>query len=422
MDKLRNISSWGNYPKQKDVDLYSLHESYKLPSTIRGNGRSYGDAAIGESVVNTLNQNKIIEIDKATNILTIDSGYLLRDVLNFIIPLGYTIATIPGTQFVTIGGMIAADVHGKNHFTFGSFGNWVEELLIQINENEQLWCSSSKNSELYNATIGGMGLTGIILKAKICLLPIKNYLFDQNITTANSLSDLINLFEQCEDSFQVAWIDLLNAQPKYLLFSGNESDTTKNLTSFKLKAPSLTIPKIPFRVLISWLMKLYNKLYFITNNKNKTVDFNGFFFPLDKFNNWNRLYGSNGMIQYQFILPEENAFEGFQEIIEFIKKSNHSPFLSVLKKYKDNTSPGLLSFPIKGYSLALDFPLKEGLIEFLNELDETVIQYNGRIYLAKDACLQAKNIEKMYPNLPVFKSLISKYNYSSNLATRLKIK
>lgn len=422
MNKLKYISGWGNYPKQKDVDLYSLHESNKLPSTIRGNGRSYGDAAIGKTIKSTLNHKKDISLDQTTNILTVDSGFLLRDVLNYTIPFGYTLATIPGTQFVTIGGMIAADVHGKNHFTFGSFGNWVEELLIQINENEQLWCSSSKNSELYNATIGGMGLTGIILKAKICLLPIKNYLFDQNITTANSLSDLINLFKQCEDSYQVAWIDLLNAQPKYLLFSGNEPDTTNDLTSFKLKAPGLTFPKLPFRVLTSWFMKLYNKLYFRTNNKSKTVDLNGFFFPLDKFNNWNRLYGSNGMIQYQFILPEENTLAGFKEIIELINKSSHSPFLSILKKYKNNTSPGLLSFPLKGYSLALDFPVKKGLIDFLNELDETVIQYNGRVYLVKDACLEAKSLEKMYPNLPLFKSLISKYNYSSNLATRLKIK
>ena len=423
MGKLKNISGWGNFPKEQNASLYLVGDRIDGAITIRGNGRSYGDAAIGKKVVSSLNLTKKLLFDANAKVLTVDAGFLLRDVLNYTLPLGYMIATLPGTQFVSIGGMIAADVHGKNHVKNGSIGNWIKELFIQINENESCWCSPVKNAELFNATIGGMGLTGIILQAKIQLTPISSSTFQQKTSAAASIEELITLFKNSSDDYQVAWLDLLNAQHKYLLFSGNESNQIIS-SSFKLKSPKLNIPKLPFRVLSRFLMKTYNQLYYKRNYnlKEKTLDFNAFFFPLDKFNNWNHLYGKKGMIQYQFILPEHNALIGFNEIIEQIKISDHRPYLSVLKKYKKNTSPGLLSFPLNGFSLALDFPMKSGLISFLNELDQLVVRHRGRIYLAKDACLKAENLEKMYPELVNFKLFTANNKYSSNLATRLNIK
>lgn len=423
MDKIKNISGWGNYPSQNEAFLYPVDKLPEEIFTIRGNGRSYGDAAIGKRMVSSLSLTKEISLDKENGILTCDSGFLLRDILNYIVPLGYTITTIPGTQFVTIGGMIAADVHGKNHFKHGSIGNWVKELLIKIDDNNTVWCSVTENPALFKATIGGIGLTGIILKAKIKLTPIKSCLFNHKTTSAKSISELIHLFNQCSDDYQVAWLDLLNNNPKFLFFSGNESNIN-DLALFNLKTPKISIPPLPFKLLSNSLMKFYNNYYYKKNRHNTTKknDFNEFFFPLDKYNHWNRLYGKKGMIQYQFILPEPKSVEGMNEIIELIQKSSYKPYLSVLKKYKENTSPGLLSFPMKGYSMALDFPYQTGLVSFLNQLDQKVIKYKGRIYLAKDACLESKNIEKMYPNLVNFKSEIANYKYSSNLATRLNLK
>lgn len=423
MDKKKNISGWGKYPKQKEANCFNIKDTLPNKLTIRGNGRSYGDAAIGKNILSTLKLNNEISFDTENEILTCDSGVLLRDILNHTIPLGYTVPVMPGTQFVTLGGMVAADVHGKNHFKNGSIGNWIKEICIENSEGKNIWCSDQKNTDLFNATIGGMGLTGLIIQVKIKLTPLKSHLFIQKTVISKSLDNLIELLENNNSTYQVAWIDLLNKKPKFLHFSANESSTERK-KGFQLKKPQLSFPKFPISILSAALMKIYNRNYFRKSiqQKETNVDFNQFFFPLDKFNNWNNLYGPNGMIQYQFILPKENAIESLNEILEIIKISTFKPYLSVLKKYKKNTSPGLLSFPIEGYSLALDFPYKEGLTSFLNQIDQKVIENKGRIYLAKDACLKSGSLEKMYPKLNVLKKSILNYNYSSNLASRLNLK
>lgn len=421
MDKRKIISGWGNFPKQKNAHVFSFEEVTPDNKVIRGGGRSYGDAAIGKNILSTLTLSNKMTIDEA-DVLTCDSGFLLRNILNYLLPLGYTIPTIPGTQFVTLGGMVAADVHGKNHVSAGTIGNWIKEISIKTSNGETN-CSLHENKELFEATIGGMGLTGIILKVKLQLVRIGSCLFEQKTSVAHNLENLIDLMDECQDSYQVAWIDLLNKEERYLHFSAKES-SEKIPENFQLKKPRLTIPKIHFSILSPLLMRQYNQMYYhkMSRSKEDLVDVNDFFFPLDKYNKWNNLYGGKGMIQYQFVLPKKNGVQGLNQVVEQIRSSSFKPYLSVLKKHGAISSPGVLSFPIEGYSLALDFPYREGLVEFLNQLDKIVIKHGGRIYLAKDACLQASDFDKMYPTLNRFKKYISNSDYSSNLANRLKIK
>lgn len=408
------LNSWGMHPIIKN-ESFTVKDKNSLSSKLSeekefipfGNGRSYGDSALNNNIIYTKPYNYFLEFNEESGILHCQSGVLLSEILEIFVPKGYFLKVTPGTKLITVGGAIASDVHGKNHHVEGCFSNCTEELTIMLANGEIQTCSKTQNSELFKATCGGMGLTGVILDAKISLKKINSKYINQTTIKTKNLKETFEAFEKYSDKpYSVAWIDCLakeNDIGKCLLMVGDFADDGD--LSFKEKK-KLTIPfNFPSFALNNLSVKAFNWLYYkkapngISQQK---VDINTFFYPLDAINHWNRIYGKGGFTQYQFILPKDVSYDGLQEILLAISNSGKGSFLAVLKLYgKENEN--YLSFPIEGYSLALDFKIEKGLFELLDKLDEIVLKYNGRIYLTKDVRVSKETFEKGYPQTDKFR-------------------
>ena len=415
-----NTQSWGNYPKVTATAV-TISETGKLKSLLKevddvityGNGRSYGDSALNDTVVCIKPKNYFLSFDEHNGLLHIQAGALLSEILEFSVPRGWFLKVSPGTKLITVGGAIASDIHGKNHHVEGCFSECVSMLNILLPNGEIVSCSKTENVDIFRATCGGMGLTGVILDAKIYLKKIKSRYIEQKTIKTKNLKETFEAFEKYKDQpYSVAWIDCLAKNEKMgrsLLMVGDFANDGR--LDFKPKK-KINIPfYFPSFVLNTLSVKIFNTFYYGKVRRGITeqlVDFETFFYPLDSINNWNRIYGKNGFTQYQFILPKQNSFEGLEEILNAIARSGKGSFLSVLKLYgKENEN--FLSFPIEGYSLALDFKIEKGLFELLDKLDEIVINKGGRIYLAKDARVSKENFEQGYPQIEVFRNLRRQY-------------
>lgn len=370
-----------------------------------GNGRSYGDSAINENILYARTYNNFLDFDEQNGVITCQAGVLLSEILDSVVKRGWFLKVTPGTKLITVGGAIASDVHGKNHHAQGCFSECVEELTIMLGNKEIKSCK--KGDELFYATCGGMGLTGVILSAKISLKKINSKYIRQTTIKSANLKETFEAFENYKDMpYSVAWIDCLAKNEdigKCLLMVGDFANDG-NL-EYKRKR-KLSIPfNFPSFALNKFSVKAFNWLYY-TKAKNgiskQKVDIDTFFYPLDAIGDWNRIYGKNGFTQYQFILPKEHSFEGLKEILTKISASGKGSFLAVLKLY-GKANDNYLSFPIEGYSLALDFKIEEGLFELLNILDEIVVKYGGKIYLTKDVRVSKETFEKGYPQIEKFR-------------------
>lgn len=433
---MSNTKSWGNYPKVT-TSTVTVSETDRLKSLLNevddvisyGNGRSYGDSALNDTVVCIKPKNYFLDFDDDNGLLHIQAGALLSEILEFSVPRGWFLKVSPGTKLITVGGAIASDIHGKNHHVEGCFSECVAMLSLLLPNGEIVKCSKTEHIELFRATCGGMGLTGIILDAKIYLKKIRSRYIDQKTIKTRNLKETFEAFEKYKDQpYSVAWIDCLAKKERMgrsLLMVGDFSDDGQLdfIPKKKLNIPFF----FPSFVLNTLSVKLFNAFYYKkvkAGISEQRVDFNTFFYPLDSINNWNRIYGKNGFTQYQFILPKENSFEGLEEILKTIAASGKGSFLSVLKLYgKENAN--YLSFPIEGYSLALDFKIEKGLFPLLDKLDEIVLNKGGRIYLAKDARVSKTTFEKGYPQIEVFRELRKKYKmhekFNSKQSKRLGI-
>jgi FAD/FMN-containing dehydrogenase len=370
-----------------------------------GNGRSYGDSALNENIIYCKNYNNFLNFDEQNGMLTCQAGVLLSEILDSVVKRGWFLKVTPGTKLITLGGAIASDVHGKNHHIEGCFSECVEELTIMLPDGETKVCK--KGDELFYATCGGMGLTGVILSAKISLKKINSKNINQTTIKTKNLKETFEAFEKYQDMpYSVAWIDCLAKDDeigKCLLMVGDFADDgdleyrSKKKLSIAFNFPSFTLNNLS--------VKAFNWLYYAKAKdgvSKQKVDINSFFYPLDAIGNWNRIYGKNGFTQYQFILPKESSFEGLKEILSKISASGKGSFLAVLKLYaKENNN--YLSFPMEGYSLALDFKIEEGIFELLDALDEVVVKYGGRIYLTKDVRVNKETFEKGYPHIEKFR-------------------
>jgi FAD/FMN-containing dehydrogenase len=372
-----------------------------------GNGRSYGDSALSTNIINVKPHDYFIDFDERNGLLHVQAGVLLSDILGSFVPRGWFLRITPGTKLITVGGAIASDVHGKNHHVEGCFSECVEEIEMMLANGEIITCSKAVEPELFKATCGGQGLTGIILSARIYLKKINSKYIDQTIIKTRNLKETFEAFEEYKTSpYSVAWIDCLAKKEdtgRCLLMIGDFRDDGKLDYVNKCK---LNIPfNFPTSALNNWSVRAFNWLYYrkvkgkVTRQK---VDIDSFFYPLDAISNWNRIYGKHGFTQYQFILPIEHSYEGLKEILGIISDSGKGSFLAVLKLYGD-ANDNYLSFPMKGYSLALDFRIEKGLFELFNRLDKVVVKYNGRIYLAKDVRVSKEVFEKGYPQIDTFR-------------------
>jgi FAD/FMN-containing dehydrogenase len=402
----QKVSNWGNFPvvekeMRSEDSLAKIQEYVRNHHEIiaRGNGRCYGDAALAENIFSTKRLNKFISFDRLNGIIECESGVLLSEVLEVIIPQGYFLYVTPGTKYITVGGAIASDVHGKNHHAEGCFSEYVLEFSL-LNENgEVLNCSRSENADKFWATIGGMGLSGIILSAKFKLKNIETSFIRQERIKAENLEQIFRLFDESESwTYNVAWIDCLQKGEnlgRSILMRGEHAfkhELPLNLQNNLLQLQKKISPKIPFFfpgfVLNNLTVKLFNFLYFKKQSKKMVkniVHFEDFFYPLDVVKDWNRIYGKNGFIQYQLVLPKATGKEGMKEILETIAGSGNGSFLAVLKLFGKANEEAYNSFPIEGYTLALDFKMNAKLKNLVEKLDKIVESYGGRIYLTKDS-------------------------------------
>lgn len=427
--------SWGRYPKveQQAVDYLwrfeTLPESGNTTLLPFGNGRSYGDVCLNSSgtLIDCRRLNRLISFDQERGILRCESGTLLSDILQIIVPKGWFLAVTPGTQFVTMGGAIANDVHGKNHHRAGTFGSHLRCFELLRSDGSRLHCSPTENTDFFQATIGGLGLTGVITWAEIQLKAINSPLIDQEVVRFSNLDQFFSLAEESDltHEYTVAWIDCLakgKELGKGLFVRGNHAEKIEQRPNRKSKK-ALSFPiDPPFALINGPTLKLFNTLYYrkqYGERSHSTVGYEPFFYPLDAIKNWNRIYGSKGFFQYQCVIPTEHAAEAIRDILQRISDAGVGSFLAVLKMFGDRASPGLLSFPTPGATLALDFPNSgEKILQLLDSLDQVTRAANGKIYPAKDARMSAQDFKNQYPDYIKLGPFLDK-KFSSNFWQRV---
>ncbi|HEY9007966.1 MAG TPA: FAD-binding oxidoreductase [Ohtaekwangia sp.] len=441
--KEETLSGWGNIPANRSKVVYprlisdvkdTLAYNKLLP---RGLGRSYADQAtnLNHTIVKMEKLNRFIAFDEDKGVLECEAGVSLEDIIQYLAPRGWFPMITPGTKYITIGGAIANDVHGKAHHADGSFVNCVYDFTILLADGSVVKASREENSDLFWANFGGLGLLGTILTAKIQLRKIETTYFVQKAVPAQNLDAMLDAIDESDKDYSssVAWLDSM-AKGKNLgrgvLTMGNHAklaDLPAHLKSNPLKLgkkAKLTVPfYLPSFTLNTLSVKFLNTALYIMQKGGKPVaHYDKFFYPLDMINNWNRGYGKRGFIQYQFVLPMENGRENIRKILVEITQSNCVPFLNVLKKFGKGQG-GLLSFPFEGYTFAIDFPIKDQLKPFTEKLDKMVLDMGGRIYLGKDAYLDEATFKAMYPQHKEWLEIKRKYDpnnmFSSDLSRRI---
>ncbi len=407
-------TAWGMYPK---IECEKLHFSTKeaLRKIIHnkqelipyGNGRSYGDSALNHNIIEVKPHNYFLGFDEDKGLLHVEAGVLLSEILEHFVPRGWFLKVTPGTKLITVGGAIASDVHGKNHHIAGCFSECIADFNIMSAEGKIIFCSREQTPDLFKATCGGMGLTGVILDARIYLKKINSKYIDQTTIKTKNLKETFAAFESYKDKpYSVAWIDCLakgDERGRCLLMVGDFRDDGK--LDYKIKKQKSIPFNFPGFALNNWTVRAFNWLYYGKARKgvsHQKVDIDTFFYPLDAIDHWNQIYGKKGFTQYQFILPRETSYEGLEEILTTISKSGKGSFLAVLKLY-GKANENWLSFPMEGYSLALDFKMEKGLFSLLDKLDEIVVRNHGRIYLTKDVNVSKETFEKGYPHIETFR-------------------
>lgn len=427
------ITNWNNYPvvEAREVSFdYENDIALKLAgsSIAHGNGRCYGDASLSSEIVNTLRFDKIVAFDEGEGIITCQSGLLLSDLLQVIVPRGWFLPVTPGTKFITVGGAVASDVHGKNHHVDGSFSRHIISLSVLTGTGRTFVCGPDAYPDLFRATCGGMGLTGVILEVKFRLKRINTSFIRQRQIKARNLDEVMDLFDaNMGYTYSVAWIDCLKGGKNFgrsVLMLGEHAIRDEIKSDKPLVAKEKALCTVPFYfpsfVLNGFSVKVFNALVYAKNYKrtmDSVVHYDTFYYPLDSVLNWNRIYGRKGFVQYQFVLPLADSKKGLTDILARIRMRGTGSFLAVLKLFGEQDD--LISFPMKGYTLALDFPIRPGLFDFLDELDRRVADYGGRIYLSKDARMKNEIFWMTYPHATSFSEILKKYDPDNRFVSRL---
>jgi decaprenylphospho-beta-D-ribofuranose 2-oxidase len=411
-----------------------LISSLKKSVIARGNGSSYGDAAFNlkGKVLLTEQLNCFIAFDKKLGVITAESGTLLADILKIIVPSGWFLPVTPGTQYVSLGGCVACDVHGKNHHKVGSFSAHVLMIELLLADSTLLQCSANNNADIFWATVGGMGLTGIIYTVTLQLIPAAQpHMFVKHHIAQNLDETFYYLSDTCsDDDYSVAWLDLLNHKKegeRSIIMTAHHGDTSDidSGPAAKFRQNKLTLPYFfPSWFLNKTNMSLFNNTYFKkqSQKKNFTSHYQEYFYPLDKINHWPYLYGKKGFIQYQCVFPHNHAKIGIRAMLDCLDRYAYPIYLAVLKRM-GTSSQGLLSFPIEGFTLALDMPIHNRLGDLVCDLDNIVMTHGGRVYLAKDSRLTSESFRAMYPRYQEWLTIKNQIDpneyFVSNLGRRL---
>jgi FAD/FMN-containing dehydrogenase len=420
------LSGWGRFPRV-DCRVLEARDTgdvkaaiQREPSLIaRGNGRAYGDAALNPRATLLLRRmERLVDFDPTTGLLICEAGTLLADIIALFVPRGWFPPVTPGTKYVTIGGMVAADVHGKNHHVAGSFGCHVVWIDLALADGRTVRCSQHEHADLFAATLGGMGLTGVILRVAFPLVPIETGLVRQTTLKAANLEEaMVHIEENGRATYSVAWTDCLAGGDRLgrsLVFLGEHArrddlPQSPSWAAFGVNARrTLRIPfDFPSFTLNRLSISTFNELYYrYSTAGSRLIDLDSYFYPLDAIADWNRIYGARGFVQYQFVLPKPASSAGITAVLRRIAKHETGPFLAVMKLF--GPQKGLMSFPMEGYTLSLDFPVNKRNLALLPELDALVADHNGRLYLAKDARARADMFARGYPALETFSAIRSR--------------
>jgi len=392
--------------------------------------RSYGDSNLNPegAVIDMTRLDRIISFDPQTRLLRAEAGLTLDTVLEVLVPRGFFVPATPGTRYVTLGGAVANDVHGKNHHVNGTFGSWVRRLGLLRSDGSEHDLAPGDPSGLFEATIGGLGLTGIITFVEIEVMPIESALMEAEVLPFANLREFFDIARESEDTFDytVSWIDCL-ARDENLgrgLFTRGRHAGAGALVA-DAAPPSISTPvEFPGFALNGLTVRAFNKLYYWNGCRKAGFGlqpYKPFFYPLDSIAHWNRMYGRRGMYQYQSAVPPENAYEATHDMLKAISDAGEGSFLAVLKTFGDKPSPGLLSFPRPGVTLALDFP-NRGLstLALMDRLDAIVREAKGRLYPAKDGRMSAEMFQLGYANWQDFLRFVDPH-FSSHFWARVRI-
>ena len=413
--------SWGRYPRVEQQVLAMMHRDAALPQPAGsllpyGNGRSYGDSCLngGGSIVRTRGLDRFMSFDAASGVLRCEAGVLLSEALELCLPRGWFLPVTPGTKYATVGGAVANDVHGKNHHVAGSFGVHVRAFELLRSDGERLQCAPHENPEWFAATIGGLGLTGLITWAEIQMKRVPGPWLD---TETHKFADLDGFFAlstgaEGRHEYTMAWIDCVSrgaALGRGLFTSAEHAETPADVV--EPRSGRLGIPFTPPLSLVNRVsLKAFNGLYYHRQRgevRRTLQHYDPVFYPLDGIRNWNRMYGPRGFLQHQCVIPMKEARQGLEELLKQIAASGQGSFLAVLKLFGDKPSPGMLSFPRPGATLALDFPnAGPGTFRLLERLDAIVAAAGGAVYPAKDARMSGAHFRQFFPSWERFQAYI----------------
>jgi FAD/FMN-containing dehydrogenase len=440
------VANWGKFP-EIEADVFEFNNTQKYVELVqahrqlipRGMGRCYGDSALNKNILSTLKLNHLLAFDADKGILTCEAGVTFEEIIRLFIPQGWFMPVTPGTKFITVGGAIASDIHGKNHHARGTFSDHVYWMEIITPQGETITCSKTEHAELFALTCGGMGLTGLITKVCFQMAAVETSYIRQEAIKAKNLDEIMRVFEDSGSwTNSVAWIDCLakgKSLGKSIMTRGEFAKVSELKTAAQKKNPlkthqsgKLFLPfDFPSFTINSLTVKAFNFLYYNKQFKslqNSIVHYETFYYPLDGILHWNRIYGKNGFTQYQFVLPPEKSREGLIAIIEKIGQRKMGSFLTVLKLFGEQAD-NYIRFPKGGYTLAIDFKIDKRVWAFLDELDELVLKFGGRVYLTKDVRMKQEMLLQSYPQAQSFidkiKLLDPDFKFSSVQSQRIHI-
>ncbi len=402
--------SWGGYPQAQQRVVRIERRDATLPDTQEpmlayGNGRSYGDSCLNDGgvLLHTRGLDRFIAFDAQRGVLRCEAGVLLSEILDFAVPRGWMLPVLPGTQFVTVGGAIANDVHGKNHHRVGSFGEHVLRFELLRSDGTRRECSRAENADWFQATIAGLGLTGLVTWAELQLQPSVGPWVRAESLPFRGVATFLEMSRESEltHEYVVAWIDCGSG-------SGSGRGLLQRANPVPHAAPASkkrrwSVPLTPPLSLVNRLsVRLFNNMYYALGARSappRRQDYRAFLFPLDAVENWNRIYGPRGFLQFQCVVPEAAARDTLGAIIQRISQSGCASFLAVLKRMGDRPASGMLSFPRAGVTLAVDFPMQgTSTLRLLDALGELVADAGGALYPAKDACMRPAHFQNAFPN------------------------
>lgn len=416
----RRYTSWGRYPPATPAEVVRPAGRHALPALgapgrpalAYGLGRSYGDVCLNDGgvIIDTAGLDRFIAFDREAGVLRCEAGVSLADVLALVVPHGWFLPVTPGTKLVTVGGAVANDVHGKNHHAAGTFGRHVTRLELARSSGERL--ELAPGDPLFAATVGGLGLTGLITWVEFRLHPIPSDRIDGTTTRFRTLRDFFRLSEaaNARSPYVMAWVDTLRPEGRGLLMDGDWAPAGDDAGLPAPNTPARRAPRLPFDA-PEWALnplsvRAFNAVYYRqqwADEKRARTPYEPFFYPLDVARDWNRGYGRRGFLQHQSVVPFEDGQEAVRELLARVAKSGAASFLAVLKTFGDLPSPGLLSFPRPGVTLALDFANRgERTIRLLRSMDDVVREAGGRVYPAKDACMTGESFRAFYPEWGAF--------------------